>query len=93
MKDMTTGALLYYGGLTVWSAFLAYTLLFTFFKPKAKEVAPSATFEPPRPIPSAYNQKAEQETKEKNAFAVEGFKAFQTGEELTVDDIVKGLTR
>jgi hypothetical protein len=92
MGDMDTGSLIYYGALTVWSACIAYAFLFRGSKP-----VPKATSEPlpsmperrapaPEPAPVATSSIYE-------SLARDGFKAFQTGEELTVDDVVKGLSR
>jgi hypothetical protein len=104
---MTTGALLYYGGLALWSAFVAYMLLFVALKrksasnskeaPAAPSVAsrPSAKYArmsaPSAPAPAI---KAPSDLPPfAKLLSEEGFKAFQTGPELTVDDIVKGLSR
>ena len=92
---MDIGSILLYGAVTVWSGWVAYMIVMRFFpakgasthpseEPKIKEtpVATPATSEAamPQPVIPDYQMK-------------EGFKSFQTGTELTVEDIVKGLSR
>ncbi len=94
---MDTQTLLYYGALALWSAFIAYTILFSFRKQQKETVqAPPPALAPvsydvPRSVPSVYEPTPIPE--HARALATDGFRAFQTGDELTVEDIVKGLSR
>jgi hypothetical protein len=106
---MTTGALLYYGGLALWSAFFAYMLLFVALKrksssnPKEAPAAPSLASRPSTeyarmsapsaPAPTSATKAPSDLPPFAKLLSEEGFKAFQRGPELTVDDIVKGLSR
>lgn len=91
---MDIGSILFYGALTLTSAFIAYAILERFFPLKLKEKEEShATIEPVRTVPSSYGGIATV-PKPRGAFDPNiGFRSFQTGAELTVDDIVKGLSR
>ncbi len=95
---MDTGSLIYYGALTLWSALVAYGLL-SLFAPK-KNVEAAAPVEvaplPPRPevAPAPAPAPVPQGTKPTpETLMREGFKAFQQGPDLAVEDIVKGLSR
>ncbi len=84
--------------LTLWSAVISYILMFRvapmFFTQSHGGHAP-AHAEPvahppaPRPIP----RHDPQSTGRKSFSAYEGFKSFAQGPELTVDDIVQGISR
>ena len=105
---MTSGMLLYYGGLALWSAFIAYALLFAFRKPSSdnhKEPVSAPIQREPvvdRAIPPVYDPSPTTPSVRMSQttvapiyerLSVDGFKAFQSGPELTVDDIVEGLAR
>jgi hypothetical protein len=93
---MDIGSLLYYGGLAVWSALVAYTVLFSFKKEKPKTgAATSVPMPPAREMPREYVPPALSvpSTPINPNLQADGFKAFQTGPELSVDDIVQGLSR
>lgn len=70
-------------GLGVWSALITYALVFrifpTFFPAKSHE-APVVTYVPKKPPRASYS-------------TLEGFRSFAKNHDLTVDDIVKGLSR
>ena len=100
---MTLGAFLYFLLLVVWSGAVAYLLLFKAYPAmvtsaeRAHEVAaapssahtPPVHHAPPAPRPATSAPRAAS----RGYSAHEGFKSFQTGEHLTVDDLVKGLSR
>jgi hypothetical protein len=92
---MDTGSLLYYGGLAVWSALIAYTVLFSFAKKKAEpEVVPVVTAPSQvEPLPERRAEPLQKGKPDPATLMREGFKAFQKGEDLAVEDIVKGLSR
>ncbi len=89
---MSLGAFLYYLILALFSAGISYAVLAAFLKRNVPTVtshaAPTHTFTPSprvsRPLgaepPRSYSSH-------------EGFRSFKRGNELTVDDIVTGLSR
>lgn len=86
---MTLGALLYFVLLALWSAGVAYAVCFKLW--------PALTA-PPAPPKAPAHAHAPAKKEEAKAAASrysnrEGFKSFKTGNDLTVDDIVKGLSR
>lgn len=96
---MTISSLLYFGALALWSAFITYLILERFF-PLRKEGHASPLPEPavvhstPAYLPPERVRTAPTPSAPAPGFnPAEGFKSFQTGGELTVDDIVKGLSR
>lgn len=94
---MTFGALLYFATLAVWSAVISYLLLFTVLpslpflggKGKKKHVTHHA------PVHHApVHHAPTHHTSHRTRFSAhEGFKSFAEGVELTVEDIVKGMSR
>lgn len=86
---MSVEAVLYFLALAVWSGVIAYLLLFkVLLRDKAKPVAqaPVAHAPAPRPhVPSA-------EHAPRSYSSHDGFRSLAKGAELTVDDIVKGLS-
>ena len=99
---MTVGSLLYFGLLALWSALVAHFILMRIFPTKEKVVAvepqPKVVVltvprpETPHVVPATYQQ-VELQLLPNGLNPDEGFKSFQQGAELTVDDIVKGLSR
>jgi hypothetical protein len=97
---MTIVSLLYFGMIALWSAFVAHFVLENFFPVKKRIVhvegpVPAAPVEDlsiyDLPIPP--QEPAPLSTPAVRTSMNEGFKAFQQGAELTVEDIVKGLSR
>ena len=93
---MDIGSLLYFGALAVWSGAVAYFVLQKFLparesdKVSVPEVA-SPVFPIHNPAPVVSEELVKPPMPDYQM--TEGFKSFQTGAELTVEDIVKGLSR
>lgn len=92
---MDIASLLFYGAVALWSAFAAYVFLERFVPLKEEEAAsPASVQEQARPAALARTEPVAPAPAISGRFnPSEGFKSFQTGAELTVEDIVKGLTR
>lgn len=98
---MDIGSILYYGVLTLWSAGVAYLILEQFFPlilaTKKKEEThgnelPHA-HDTSRTIPRTYGEGAATPKKPGGFDPNIGFRSYQTGAELTIDDIVAGMSR
>ncbi|MCI0597733.1 hypothetical protein L0Y34_01530 [Candidatus Parcubacteria bacterium] len=76
---MTAASLLYFFALALWSAFVAYQLMKLF----TKNTSP--------PPPSPADESAAQKPPTLSTHV--GFKSFARGRELTVEDIVKSLSK
>lgn len=93
---MDIGSLLYFGALALWSGAVAYFLLEKVFPKRvaehtALEAAPDLAYPAHVPAPTKSEDYPKQPLPDYQM--TEGFKTFQTGDELTVEDIVKGLSR
>jgi hypothetical protein len=84
---MTLGTVIYFAALVLWSASVAYYLLFRFGRKSKPHEAPAAHAAP------AARQHAHSAPSARGRFSAhEGFKSFQKGHELTVEDILRGLS-
>lgn len=94
---MDIGSLLYFGALAAWSGVVAYVILEKFFpKHAVKEVAapePRSDIGFPVHVPAPMVPEPLPAQPVPDYQLTEGFKSFQSGAELTVEDIVKGLSR
>lgn len=92
---MDIGSLLYFGALALWSWWIA-SMLIKLFPKKAEEAsapAPSSDAAFPAHVPAPAVPEPLPQAPLPDYQLTEGFKAFQSGAELTVEDIVKGLSR
>jgi hypothetical protein len=100
------GTALYFGGLLLWSAFVAYLVVFgrqgvsaghgnTGHGHAAQAHAPAAHAPAHHAAPAhGHAPAAEEPAKPFRGYSqYEGFKSFATGDTLTIEDIVKGLAR
>lgn len=90
---MTIGSLLYFGALALWSAVIAYSVLERFFPFSSTPNKAPAVIAPPPSAPPSFSTAYEATNTVPNFNPNEGFKSFQRGKELTVEDIVTGLSR
>ena len=95
---MTLDAFVYFLFLALWSAGVAYALLFVlipYFFGKKKGHAKQAHHAPAHHAPAhhAPHRAPAHHPRRRRFSAHEGFRSFAEGVELTVEDIVKGLAR
>ncbi len=96
MLAMDIGSLMYFGALALWSGAVAYFILEKFFpQPAVEETTERVRSDIAFPIHVPAPEKVEALPAQPmpDYQLTEGFKAFQSGAELTVEDIVKGLSR
>ncbi|HRH24461.1 MAG TPA: hypothetical protein PK109_02650 [Candidatus Paceibacterota bacterium] len=87
---MSVDAILYFLVLALWSGVISYLLLFKIL-PRITEKEVATPVEHHAPAPKAHHAPA-QHTPRPRYSSHEGFRSFAKGEELTVEDIVKGLS-
>lgn len=78
--------LVYYVALVLWSGIVAYYLLFGIFRDTSSKKPAHTNHEHTTAAPPAGDPP-------RSYSMHEGFKSYKQGEELTVEDIVKGLSR
>ena len=86
---MSVDAILYFLVLALWSGVISYLLLFKVL-PRITEKQPAAHIEHHAPAPKTHAPTVRAPRKHYSSH--EGFRSLAKGEELTVEDIVKGLS-
>ena len=89
---MTLGAFIYFFLLALWSAVIAYLLLFKVFM-RVPERSATHVAAPGAPVHQVHTPSSTAHTTPRTTFSAhEGFRSMKTGDELTVDDIVTCLS-
>lgn len=90
---MSIGAFLYYLILAFWSAGISYAVLKAFGKGTAAAAHAPTPHAVPTPAPKPHAPRPLGTEPPRSYSSHEGFRSFRRGSELTVDDIVTGLSR